>query len=340
MRPAHSAVPEPTSSSQPSTRCRAFSLRDAAQEFGLIVPFMSQNRLDFRRKGRISVCVGRWTWLPADTIRARLAACGALGGASVNSDAATQRSPPPCRRFPPRGLRTPRAPRRRRRAPNRTRRFGARLRLLRCPAKTPPQPDETSPKALAAHEPQLEGVTKQERILTLLSRPDAASTTIDQFLANFKTAWREGEANPTAKAKAKVPRSRRRPDPLAAVNQQIESWFAAEPWRTAREFLDRLQVEHPQLYRDGHLRTWQRRLKVLRRQAAQSLVIWSKSDPDESGRLREDLKSGNQHFRKGPTGRKPLARYGAMGSARRERLASREATRSVRQNPVGREHLR
>ena len=42
-------------------------------------------------------------------------------------------------------------------------------------AKTPPQPVETSPKALAAHEPQLEGVTKQERMLTLLSRPEGAS---------------------------------------------------------------------------------------------------------------------------------------------------------------------
>jgi hypothetical protein len=59
---------------------------------------------------------------------------------------------------------------------------------------------------------------------------------------------------------------------------------------SAREFLDRLQVEHPQLYRDGHLRTLQRRLKVLRRRAAQSLVLGSKSHPDESGRLREDLK--------------------------------------------------
>ena len=42
-------------------------------------------------------------------------------------------------------------------------------------AKTPPQPVETSPKALAAHEPQLDGVTKQERMLTLLSRPEGAS---------------------------------------------------------------------------------------------------------------------------------------------------------------------
>jgi hypothetical protein len=74
-----------------------------------------------------------------------------------------------------------------------------------------------------------------------------------------------------------------------SVNQQIESWFAAEPWRTAREFLDRLQAEHPQLYRDGHLRTLLQRLKVLRWQAAQSLVLGSSSDPDKSGRLRKHL---------------------------------------------------
>ena len=42
-------------------------------------------------------------------------------------------------------------------------------------AKTPPQPVDTSPKALATHEPQLAGVTKQERMLTLLSRPEGAS---------------------------------------------------------------------------------------------------------------------------------------------------------------------
>jgi hypothetical protein len=56
-------VPEPTSSSQPRPRCRAFSLRVAAQELGLNVPSMWQNRLDFRRIVRIAVCVGRWTRL-------------------------------------------------------------------------------------------------------------------------------------------------------------------------------------------------------------------------------------------------------------------------------------
>src|ERR1019366_329346 len=76
---------------------------------------------------------------------------------------------------------------------------------------------------------------------------------------------------------------------IHSIILRLESWFAAEPWRTAREFLDRLQVEHPQLYRDGHLRTLQRRLKLLRRKAAQSLVLGSTSHPNESGRHHEDL---------------------------------------------------
>ncbi len=67
-------------------------------------------RLDFCRKGRIAMCVGRWIWLPAGALRARPAICGALGRASVNSDAANQRSPNPCRPFPSRSPATLRAP--------------------------------------------------------------------------------------------------------------------------------------------------------------------------------------------------------------------------------------
>ena len=43
--------------------------------------------------------VGQLTCSPADTRRARPATCGALGRASVNSDAANQWSPIPCRPF-------------------------------------------------------------------------------------------------------------------------------------------------------------------------------------------------------------------------------------------------
>jgi hypothetical protein len=57
-------------------------------------------RLDFCRKGRIAMCVGWWIWLPAGAFRARPAIFGALGRASVNSDAANQWSPNPCRPVP------------------------------------------------------------------------------------------------------------------------------------------------------------------------------------------------------------------------------------------------
>jgi hypothetical protein len=46
------------------------------------------------------MCVGRWIWLPAGALRARPAICGALGRASVNSDAANQRSPNDVDPFP------------------------------------------------------------------------------------------------------------------------------------------------------------------------------------------------------------------------------------------------
>ena len=81
------------------------------------------------------MCVGRWIWLPAGALRARPAICGALGRASVNSGAANQRSPNPCRPFPSRSPVTLRASHPRRGAPNRTRQLGARSR----PPRPPPR---------------------------------------------------------------------------------------------------------------------------------------------------------------------------------------------------------
>jgi hypothetical protein len=138
------------------------------------------------------------------------------------------------------------------------------------------------------------GQQKLVEIADAVTPTDAVSLsapTIDQFLASLKTTWRDGDPNPAARARPKAPRSRRRPDPLAAVNDQIESWFTAEPWRTARELLERLQVEHPQVYRDGHLRTLQRRLKVLRRRAALSLVPGSTNHSGASLPLSENLET-------------------------------------------------
>ena len=66
----------------------------------------------------------------------------------------------------------------------------------------------------------------------------------------FRTAWREGEVRPTAQPKPKQKRGRRRPDSLVAVTTELRAWFEADPSRTGRELLERLQAEHPERYPD------------------------------------------------------------------------------------------
>ncbi len=105
------------------------------------------------------------------------------------------------------------------------------------------------------------------------STPPGAPT-LAQFLLGLRTSWQEGEARPTSRPKKAVTRSWRRcPDPLEAVTDQLQGWFEAEPWRTAREFLERLQAEYPGVYPEGQLRTVQRRLKIWRREVAHTMVF-------------------------------------------------------------------
>jgi hypothetical protein len=99
--------------------------------------------------------------------------------------------------------------------------------------------------------------------------------TLDQFLRGLRTAWKEGEVRPTARRKPQVPRGRRRPDPLVAVTAHLQDWFKAEPWRTGRELLEKLQKTYPDQYSERHLRTLQRRLKIWRRDAAWAMVFGS-----------------------------------------------------------------
>jgi hypothetical protein len=72
----------------------------------------------------------------------------------------------------------------------------------------------------------------------------------------------------------------RRPDPFATVSDQLRAWFEAEPWRTGRELLERLQAEQPGVYPDGQLRTLQRRLKLWRQEMAEKLVFGTLSKVD------------------------------------------------------------
>ena len=57
------------------------------------------------------------------------------------------------------------------------------------------------------------------------------------------------------------------------MTTELRTWFEAEPWRTARQLLEKLQENQPGVYPEKLLRTLQRRVKVWRRQRANDLVF-------------------------------------------------------------------
>lgn len=101
----------------------------------------------------------------------------------------------------------------------------------------------------------------------------AAPVPIDAFLAGLRVAWQAGEVRPTAQNKPKQKRGRRRPDPLAAVSDELQAWFEADPSRSGGDLLARLQTIYPGRYPDALLRTVQRRLKGWRSTMASALVF-------------------------------------------------------------------
>jgi len=109
------------------------------------------------------------------------------------------------------------------------------------------------------------------------SRMRAAPVPIDAFLAGLRVAWRTGEVRPKAQRKPKQKRGRRRTDPLAAVSDELQAWFEADPSRSSGELLARLQTTYPDCYPDCYpdalLRTVQRRIKGWRSAMASELVL-------------------------------------------------------------------
>ena len=94
---------------------------------------------------------------------ARLAVCGALGGASVNDDAANQVEPTIMSRIP-------------RETSSKSKRPTSDRRASGEKAKGSPKPRSTHAKTPMSPEANREGrITKHERLLTLLSRPEGAS---------------------------------------------------------------------------------------------------------------------------------------------------------------------
>ena len=132
-----------------------------------------------------------------------------------------------------------------------------------------------------------------------------STPTLAQFLLGLRTSWQEGEVRPTAKPKKRVaPYCRYVPDPFEAVSAQVRAWFEAEPSRTARELLERLQGEHPGVYPHGQLRTLQRRLKGWRREVAQALVfgppVADEPAPTPSLALLQSVAERGRVMREGP----------------------------------------
>ena len=149
--------------------------------------------------------------------------------------------------------------------------------------------DETRAERIVALRADLDPVRLLAEIRsaqrTLVALADAADATriaastsepvvpIDAFVSGLRTAWQDGEVRPTSQPKPKAKRGRRRPDPLAAVTDELRVWFDADPASTGRQLLERLQATHPGAYPDGLVRTVQRRLKIWRSEMAHALVF-------------------------------------------------------------------
>jgi hypothetical protein len=97
---------------------------------------------------------------------------------------------------------------------------------------------------------------------------------LEELFKSLATAWKDGEVRPTHRAKPKPRRDyRTRKDPFEAVWPTIRGWLEAEPERTAKELLERLQGEQLGAFTDGQLRTLQRRVSAWRAAAARRLIL-------------------------------------------------------------------
>ena len=148
---------------------------------------------------------------------------------------------------------------------------------------------------------------------------EVTAPSIEEFLAGLRTAWKDGEVRPTARPKPAQKRERRRPDPFAQVTGQLKSWFEAEPWRTGRELLERLQTEYPDAYADHLLRTLQRRLKIWRGDMAHSLVFG----------LSHEVGAGLRGERTGTVRRTPQIPLRQLKDYRRARAYQGQALRAA-----------
>jgi hypothetical protein len=97
---------------------------------------------------------------------------------------------------------------------------------------------------------------------------------LDRFLKSLSTAWQDGEVRPTHRKEPTTQRYwRTRCDPFEEVWPTVRTWLEHEPERTAKELLQRLQIERAGAFPDGQLRTLQRRVRAWRSEMARQLIF-------------------------------------------------------------------
>jgi hypothetical protein len=104
--------------------------------------------------------------------------------------------------------------------------------------------------------------------------PPATHTTVDQFVRNLGTAWKQGEIRATHRKRNAAPRSwRTREDPFEGVWPTIQQWLNEKPDALSKDLFERLQANLPKSFQPGQLRTLQRRVKEWRTTIARQLVL-------------------------------------------------------------------
>jgi len=97
-------------------------------------------------------------------------------------------------------------------------------------------------------------------------------TTFDQFLSQLPDLWKSSEVRPTHRKTKQLRWWRRWIDPFENVWLDVLQWLQQTPDETAKNLLQRLQLEHPGSFPDGQLRTFQRRIREWRKLMTKQLV--------------------------------------------------------------------
>lgn len=99
------------------------------------------------------------------------------------------------------------------------------------------------------------------------------SKSLAEFLKQLPRLWKDGEVRPTHRKAPSSPRNwRTRVDPFESVWPELLDWLQRDPDTTAKDLFQRLRTKYPGTYKDGQLRTLQRRVRGWRRTMARELI--------------------------------------------------------------------